>query len=107
MSIKIPISTIALAGMIVGVTGQSLAQDGADLYKAKACNTCHGENGGHPLSPEYPVLAGQNARYLLRQMIDIRDGQRTNGLSATMKAAVVGVADNEFAAIAEWLAGQY
>jgi cytochrome c553 len=49
------------------------------------------------------MLGGQNARYLLRQMIDIRDGTRTNALAATMRASVGKVSDEDFAIIAEWL----
>ena len=54
--------------------------EGAALFKAKGCLTCHGEDGSHPVIQDYPVIAGQNANYLLRQMRDIRDGRRTNGL---------------------------
>jgi cytochrome c553 len=37
-------------------------------------------------------------------MKDIRDGKRTNGLSIAMKAVVATVTDEEFQAIADWLA---
>jgi cytochrome c553 len=49
------------------------------------------------------MLGGQNARYLLRQMIDIRDGARTNALTTTMRTAVSEVSDEHFAIIADWL----
>lgn len=92
------ISAVALAGP---------GDEGRALYKAKLCDTCHGAGGSWPVSPDYPRIAGQNERYLLRQMLDIRDGRRTNGQSETMQAAVAGVSDEELALIAEWLAGLY
>jgi cytochrome c len=98
---------LAAGVLAAGLAGPALAGDGAALYKARTCDSCHGENGGRPVMPDYPNLAGQNARYLLRQMIDIRDGHRSNGLSATMRAAVTEVTDEEFAAIAEWLSRQF
>ena len=101
---------IALAGYLTLVTlipplaSQAQEADGGGIYKKHACDSCHGKNGLQPISPDYPLLAGQNARYLLRQMIDIRDGTRANALAATMKAAVTQVSDGDFAVIAEWLA---
>jgi cytochrome c553 len=90
------------------VSGRAAAEsDGAFLYRAKGCDTCHGRDGTHPVTPDYPVIAGQPVPYLMRQMQDIRDGRRTNGLSENMRAAVVGVTDEEFRAIAEWLASRW
>ena len=83
------------------------ASEGADLYKARMCHTCHGEDGTHPITQDYPVLAGQPVKYLVRQMKDIRDGRRTNGLTETMRAAVSTVTDHEFQIIAEWLASRW
>lgn len=98
----------ALPGLLL-LAGTTLASagDGGQLYKERACDSCHGEFGSQPIAPEYPLLAGQSATYLLRQMIDIRDGQRTNGQSATMREQVMEVTDEEFATIAEWLSRQY
>ena len=82
------------------------AADGAALYKAKICHSCHGETPNMPIMPVYPKLAGQNAPYLLQQMKDIRDGKRNNGLSVAMKAVVGSVTDEELQAIADWLSTQ-
>ena len=100
---------ICLSSLLPGlsVASASADLDGAVLYKMKVCDSCHGEDGTHPVTPEYPVIAGQPVPYLLRQMKDIRDGRRTNGLSETMRAAVGAVTDEEFRAIAEWLASRW
>ena len=49
--------------------------------KAMACAACHGQNGAATL-PMYPNLAGQNERYLLRQLQMIKDGSRAAPLMA-------------------------
>jgi cytochrome c len=94
----------ALLGLCLSHSAGSYALDGAALYKEKLCTTCHGETGAQPILPVYPKISGQNVGYLLEQMKDIRDGKRTNGLSAAMKALVGTVTDEEFQAIADWLA---
>ena len=99
--------TAPWVGLITALTllaGQAALADGGALYREKGCGACHGADGSHPVSPDYPMLAGQNSSYLLRQMKDIRDGTRANGLSAVMRATVTEVSDKDFAAIAEWLA---
>lgn len=96
----------AVAGFAMGPAGMANAADGAELYKAKICNTCHGDDGNQPVMAAYPKIAGQNAEYALQQMKDIRDGKRTNGLSAAMQGVVSTVTDEEFEAIAAWLATQ-
>lgn len=78
---------------------------GKDLYTAKLCATCHGPDGNTPIMPLYPKIAGQNPQYLIDQMKAIKDGSRSNGQSAAMKAIMATVSDEEIKTIAEWLAG--
>lgn len=47
----------------------------AGAAKAAACVACHG-NDGNSLIPDYPHIAGQNAKYLETQMRQMRDGER-------------------------------
>ena len=53
--------------------------------------------------PDYPKIAGQNAKYLERQMQDIKSGARANGNSAAMKGVMHLVSDAEIKAIAEYV----
>jgi cytochrome c len=48
--------------------------DGAKLYPEKTCVACHGKDAKKPLTPDYPKLAGQNAKYAEQQMLDIKSG---------------------------------
>ncbi len=80
--------------------------EGFALFKAKACNTCHGIDAESPISPLYPILVGLSKEYLLAQMKDIKSGKRNNGQTAGMKAIIAGVSDVEMEKIAQWIAKQ-
>ncbi len=97
---------VLIPAVFVALTaGLSTAQaDGAALYQAKTCWSCHGKDAKTPLMPMYPRLAGQNAQYALNQMKDIKSGKRANGQSAAMKGVMSLVNDSEMQDIANWLA---
>lgn len=105
-SVRTTILAGSLAMLSLGVAGTAAAADGAALYTSKLCNTCHGADAKTPIMPTYPKLAGQNAPYAAQQIKDIRDGKRTNGMAAAMKAMVATLTDDEVEAIAEWLSQQ-
>ncbi|MEE8366026.1 MAG: c-type cytochrome, partial [Gammaproteobacteria bacterium] len=79
---------------------------GMALFSEKFCISCHGPAGKIPISSSYPVLAGQNRDYLIRQFNDIKSGIRNNGGAETMSALVQNVSDREIAQIADYLADQ-
>jgi len=57
----------------------SQAQDvQAGAKKAETCAACHGPNGATPTQPQFPVLAGQTARYTYLQLRDFQEGRRTD-----------------------------
>ena len=47
----------------------------AGRRKAEACVACHGP-GGNSAAPQFPILAGQTARYLYLQLKDFKEGRR-------------------------------
>jgi cytochrome c553 len=55
--------------------------------KARACQVCHGP-GGKSTNPIYPVLAGQHAQYIEKQLRAFREGTRKdpimNGMAAPL-----------------------
>ena len=77
--------------------------DGKALYMEKTCIACHGKDAKKPLTPEYPKLAGQNAKYAEKQMQDIKSGARANGNSAAMKGVMHLVTDEEIKQLAKYL----
>lgn len=85
-------------------TATVAAPDGAKLYADKTCNACHGPAGNKPLMPDYPKIAGQNAKYIEKQMQDIKSGARANGNSAAMKGVMHLVNDEEIKALSEYIA---
>ena len=48
----------------------------AGRKKAEVCAACHGPDG-NSVQPQYPVLAGQTARYIYLQIKDFKDGRRS------------------------------
>ncbi|EXI82389.1 MAG: Low-potential cytochrome c [Candidatus Accumulibacter appositus] len=79
------------------------ADDGAKLYAEKTCGACHGANGTKTLMPDYPKIAGQNAKYLEKQMLDIKTGARANGNSAAMKGVMPLVSDEQIKVLADYI----
>ena len=46
--------------------------------KLTACGTCHGAQGDKPISPDYPILAGQHKDYLANSLYSYMDGRRNH-----------------------------
>jgi len=64
--------------LVVGLVG-SFGASAADVEAGKAasavCAGCHGANGNSAVG-NFPKLAGQGAKYLVKQMKDIKSGAR-------------------------------
>lgn len=84
----------------------SLQTQGMALYSQRYCLGCHGRAGKSPVSPNYPILAGQKKDYLIQQFKDIQSGARNNGITSTMSALVQPVTADEISAIAGYLSAQ-
>ncbi|TRZ94439.1 MAG: cytochrome c [Rhodocyclaceae bacterium] len=97
---KFGLTLAALAA--VAFAAPALA-DGKALYLEKTCVACHGKDAKKPLLPEYPKLAGQNAKYAENQIKDIKTGARANGNTAAMKGVMHLVSDDEIKQIAKYL----
>lgn len=74
----------------------------AGQAKSALCATCHGADGNSQLSIN-PKLAGQNASYLVKQLMDYKSGARAN---ATMTAMVAALTDQDVLDIAAWYSSQ-
>lgn len=96
---KILPAAVLVAGVLVA--GHAAAGD-AELGKAKAtaCVACHGEDG-RGTAPNFPVLAGQYADYLVHALKLYRSGERNNALMSPMAA---GLSDDDIADLAAYYA---
>ena len=94
---------LILATLVAASFAAPVLADGRALYMEKTCIACHGKDAKKPLTPEYPKLAGQNAKYAERQMLDIKSGARANGNSAAMKGVMHLVSDEEIKELAKYL----
>jgi cytochrome c553 len=62
---------------LIVAASPALAQDvEAGRKKAEPCAACHGPGGNSPVA-QFPVLAGQTARYLYLQLRDFKEGRRS------------------------------
>lgn len=85
---------------------QEVLSPGAQLYRDKTCNTCHGDDGVKTLLPNYPTIARQGEAYALKQMRDIKSGDRNNSQSAAMKPIIDQVSDEELVLLAQYIANE-
>ena len=69
------LAAVVLFAVCSPATAQSPPASGDAAAKAQVCAACHGANG-NSTDPQYPVLAGQNARYLYLQLRDFKEGRR-------------------------------
>jgi cytochrome c553 len=90
--------------MVLGLVGTVLAAGNAETGKSKAmmCAGCHGADG-NSLAPNFPKLAGQGEKYLLKQMHDIKAGRRN---VVEMTGILTAVSDQDMEDIAAYFASQ-
>jgi cytochrome c553 len=68
-------SIILQFGMLA--TSHAKGDSKAGKSKAIACQVCHGK-GGRSFNPLYPVLAGQHAQYIVKQLKAFQSKERKN-----------------------------
>jgi cytochrome c len=97
-------SLLLATGLAVTVAASpAFAVDGATLYQTKTCLACHGKDGKTPLMPNYPKIAGQSAKYIEEQMLDIKSGVRANRDAAAMKGVMGLVSEDEIKVLADYI----
>lgn len=80
------IVTALLAFFAVSMSAH--AQDvEAGKKKSEACIACHGPNGNSQAGM-FPVLAGQNERYIYLQLRDYKEGRRKNPMMSAVAAGL-------------------
>lgn len=89
----------------------ALVAEGQKIYKGgnagsgvPACASCHGPAGsGIPV--QFPRLAGQHAKYVQKQLMNFRSGDRANDGGKMMQVIARKMTDHEMKAVAEYING--
>ena len=78
---------VPVVALLTAITLPAHAQGNPEAGKEKAvtCGACHGPDGNSTV-PQYPILAGQTARYLYLQLKDYKEGRRKDPLMSPMAA---------------------
>jgi cytochrome c553 len=96
--------SIILTTLLMGFTAQALALGDVQRGEAKSasCAACHGADGNSAVAA-FPKLAGQNARYLIKQLNDVQSGNRS---IPQMAGQLDGKTAQDFEDIAAYYAAQ-
>lgn len=94
----------AVLGMAMSTTSLVMAAGNAGVGKGKAavCAACHGTDG-NSLSDAFPKLAGQHEGYIVKQLMDFKNGDRQNALMAPM---VANLSEEDMADLGAYFASQ-
>ncbi|WP_458526651.1 c-type cytochrome [Onishia taeanensis] len=95
------LASLAITLSAIGVAHAELKGDpAAGREMAQSCAACHGAEGISAVGM-FPNLAGQQASYLAKQIMDIRDGNR---MVAQMAGQVDNYSDQDAADVAAYFA---
>jgi len=91
--------------VLVGLSGFAHAEGDAEAGKTKAaaCAGCHGADGNSGVAA-FPKLAGQNVKYLVKQMNDIKAGDRP---VPAMTGQLDGKSEQDMQDIAAYFSSQF
>ncbi|NMY35773.1 MULTISPECIES: c-type cytochrome [Pseudomonas] len=94
--------TLGVTG-VAQAAGTALVGDAAaGQAKTAVCGACHGPDG-NSMAPNFPKLAGQGDKYLLKQLHEIKDGKRT---VLEMTGLLTNLSDQDLADIAAYYSSQ-
>jgi cytochrome c553 len=96
-------STLLLGAALLALGAE--AQEGsveAGRAKSATCAACHGADG-NSVTPDWPMLAGQHASYIVRQLRAFKNGERTD---VTMKPFADLLSEQDMLDVAAYFAAQ-
>ena len=96
-----PIDASAVADLAGANPGDAVA----GATKAAVCAACHGVDG-NPSDPQYPRIAGQNERYVARQLALFKSGERSTPMAALMQPYAMPLGPQDMRDIGAYFAGQ-
>lgn len=96
------LAAVAALAFACAAAAADPAEERARSIVSGRCFLCHGASG-ESASEAFARLAGQQPRYLEKQLRDFRDGRRRGG---GMEAMVAGLSDGDIAALAAFFSRQ-
>jgi len=85
--------------------GERIYRGGILASGVAACSGCHGPTGiGNPPA-KFPRIAGQHAKYVIKQLKAFRVGKRSNDPGKMMRNVAAKMSDAEIEAVAEYVSG--
>ena len=94
--------TLGVTGIAQAASTAVVGDAAAGQAKTAVCGACHGPDG-NSMAPNFPKLAGQGDRYLLKQLHEIKDGKRQ---VLEMTGLLTNLNDQDLADIAAYYSSQ-
>lgn len=94
--------TLGVSGIVQAASTAVVGDAAAGQAKTAVCGACHGPDG-NSMAPNFPKLAGQGDRYLLKQLHEIKDGKRQ---VLEMTGLLANLNDQDLADIAAYYSSQ-
>ncbi len=104
-SARFGLASTAILLVAALTAGTAQGQEGsveAGRAKSATCAACHGIDG-NSVTPDWPMLAGQHASYIVRQLQAFKNGERTD---VTMKPFADLLSDQDMLDVAAYFAAQ-
>ncbi|PMS37944.1 cytochrome c553 [Trinickia symbiotica] len=95
-------SLLLCVGLASLASADACADAAAGQAKATTCAACHGPMG-NSTNPDYPILAGQTARYLYLELRDFKEGRRSD---PRMSPIAAGLSRQDMLDLADYFAAQ-
>lgn len=84
---------------------QNLFAAGDPARGIASCAACHGANGKGNGNAGFPVIGGQEAKYLEKQLFDYKSGERRNSAGVEMNTIARKLSDAEIRALVQYVSG--
>lgn len=98
------IASVICLGLGLSLVAHAQGDATAGQAMAGQCAGCHGADG-NSMAPTFPKLAGQNARYMVKQLKDFASGDRVDA-GGMMPGMVAGKTDQDFDNLAAFFGKQ-
>lgn len=90
------------SGKKINLKGKKIYQQGISDKNVSPCADCHGEKGMGNNDIGFPLLAGQHAEYIEKQLQHFRHAKRRND-NRVMQSIVGALSDEEIRALATYI----